>query len=127
MLVESCDQIVASTGDNVTNLLSKEQEPIPESFDYTTNEGKNVLSTWIHGIEKIPPFSWLEKVAKLGERGANKIIEGLSFITNKLGGGTDDTVCGIKSTGLIFSLLIFTPYILLPVMQFIKPYLFPYA
>lgn len=49
------------------------------------------------------------------------------FITNKLGGGTDDTVCGIKSTGLIFSLLIFTPYILLPVMQFIKPYLFPYA
>ena len=49
------------------------------------------------------------------------------FITNKLGGGNNNTVCGIKSTGLIFSLLIFTPYILLPVMQFIKPYLFPYA
>jgi hypothetical protein len=41
--------------------------------------------------------------------------------------GDNDVACGIKSTGLIFSLLIFTPYILLPVMQFIKPYLFPYA
>ena len=68
------------------SFFTKEQEPIPESFEYQTNEGKNVLSTFIHGIEKIPPFSWLHKVASLGEKGVNKIIEGLSFITNKLGG-----------------------------------------
>jgi len=68
------------------NFFSNEQKPIPESFEYVTNEGKNVLSTFIHGIEKIPPFSWLHKVASLGEKGTGKIIEGLSFVTNKLGG-----------------------------------------
>lgn len=68
------------------SFFTKEQEPIPENFEYITNEGKNVLSTFIHGIEKIPPFSWLHKVATLGEKGAGKIIEGLSYITNNLGG-----------------------------------------
>jgi len=68
------------------NFFTKDQEPIPESFEYQTNEGKNVLSTFIHGIERIPPFSWLHKVASLGEKGANKITEGLSWITDKLGG-----------------------------------------
>jgi len=82
---ELLGSLLTKMKDNLGNFLSKEQEPIPENFEYT-NEGKNVLSTWIHGIEKIPPFSWLEKVAHLGEKGANKIIEGLSFITNKLGG-----------------------------------------
>lgn len=76
------DSIKKSLG----SFFTKEQEPIPENFEYKTNEGKNVLSTFIHGIEKIPPFSWLHKVATLGEKGVNNIIEGLSFITNKLGG-----------------------------------------
>lgn len=78
--------LVGSMKKSITNFLSNEQNPIPENFEYITNEGKNVLSTWVHGIEKIPPFSWLEKVATIGEKGANKVIEGLSLLTNKLGG-----------------------------------------
>lgn len=77
---------LTSIKNSLGGFFTKEQEPIPESFEYETNEGKNVLSTFIHGVEKIPPFSWLHKVATLGEKGANKIIEGLSWITDKLGG-----------------------------------------
>lgn len=71
---------------NLGKFFSKEHEPIPESYNYGLNEGKNVLSTFIHGVEKIPPFSWLHKVASIGEKGTGKIIEGISFITDKLGG-----------------------------------------
>lgn len=38
-----------------------------------------------------------------------------------------NNICGIKSTGFLLSLLIFTPYILLPIITFLKPYLYPYA
>lgn len=75
--------IMKSMKDNLSNFFSKEQEPIAEAL---INEKGNVISTMVHGIEKIPPFSWLHKVAHLGEKGADKIIEGLSFLTNKLGG-----------------------------------------
>lgn len=79
--------MIDSMKKSLGSFFTKEQEPIPESFDFESiDEGKNVLSTFIHGIEKIPPFSWLHKVASLGEKGANKIIEGLSLLTNKLGG-----------------------------------------
>jgi hypothetical protein len=73
----------------LSSLFSKDYEEvaIPESFDFESiDEGKNVLSTLIHAIEKVAPFSWLHKLAQAGEKGANKIIEALSWVTNKLGG-----------------------------------------
>jgi hypothetical protein len=68
---------------NLTNFLTKEQTPIAESM---LNEGGNVISTLVHGIEAIPPFSWLEALAKSAEKGAAAIINALSSLTQKLGG-----------------------------------------
>lgn len=50
------------------------------------NEAGNIVGTVVHFIEKYPPFSWLAEVAKLGEKGANALIKGLSSVTQKLGG-----------------------------------------
>lgn len=68
---------------NFTNFLSKEQNPISESI---LNEGDNVIATLVHGIENIPPFSWLETIAKSGEKGAATVIAAVSSLTQKLGG-----------------------------------------
>jgi hypothetical protein len=68
---------------NLTNFLNKEQTPIAESM---LNEGGNVISTLVHGIESIPPFSWLEALAKSGEKGAAAVVAALSSLTQKLGG-----------------------------------------
>lgn len=68
---------------NFTEFLSKEQTPISESI---LNEGANVIATLVHGIENIPPFSWLETIAKSGEKGAATVIAGVSSLTQKLGG-----------------------------------------
>lgn len=71
-----------STDDKVGDFFQKDQEALAESL----NEGKNVIATMVHGLESIPPFSWLHKVAKAGEAGANKLFDYLSKITDKLGG-----------------------------------------
>jgi len=77
-------KLLGSTEKNLTDFMSKEQEPIAESI----NEGKNVIATLVHGIESIPPFSWLHKVAQAGEAGAASVIKAISTLTNKLGGPT---------------------------------------
>lgn len=43
---------------------------------------KKILST----VEKIPPFSWLNSIAHLAEKGFNKTFEGLSKLSKNLGG-----------------------------------------
>jgi hypothetical protein len=72
-----------SITNNFSSFLSKEQTPIAESM---LNEGGNVISTLVHGIESIAPFSWLEYIAKSGEKGAASIIAALSSLTHNLGG-----------------------------------------
>lgn len=49
----------------MSDFLSKEQTPISESL--LLEEKGNVIATLVHGLEKIPPFSWLHKVAQAGE------------------------------------------------------------
>lgn len=68
----------------MSDFLSKEQTPISESL--LLEEKGNVIATLVHGLEKIPPFSWLHKVAQAGEAGSNKLISALSTLTEKLGG-----------------------------------------
>lgn len=68
---------------NFTEFLSKEQTPISESI---LNEGANVIATLVHGVESVPPFSWLEEVQKSAEKGAATVIAGVSSFTQKLGG-----------------------------------------
>jgi hypothetical protein len=81
---EFLGKLTSSVEKNMTDFTTKEQEPIAESFNI--NEGKNVISTLIHGLESIPPFSWLQEVAKAGEAGTNNLIKAISDLTKKLGG-----------------------------------------
>jgi hypothetical protein len=76
-------KLLGSTEKNMTDMLSKEQEPVAESI---VNEGKNVIATLVHKVEDIPPFSWLHKVAQAGEAGAAALIKMISEVTQKLGG-----------------------------------------
>lgn len=77
-------KLLGSCEKNMGDFLSKEQDPIAEGM---INEEKgNVISTLIHGIEKIPPFNFLQQIANTGEAGANKLINVISNVTNKLGG-----------------------------------------
>lgn len=78
-------KIMASTDTNLTQFLSNEQEPVVESLE-TLNEGGNVISTLVHKIEAIPPFSWLHKIAVAAEKGINYLIKAISDLTVALGG-----------------------------------------
>lgn len=64
---------------NLTKHLKGDVEPIAESKG-------NVISTLVHSLESVPPFSWLHKVKEAAEKGANQFIDFLSNITKKLGG-----------------------------------------
>lgn len=67
-------------------LTSEEKEmPVAEKIQII-KEGSNMIDKLVHGLNSIPPFSWIDKLQKVGEKGANFIIEQLSFITQKLGG-----------------------------------------
>jgi hypothetical protein len=79
--------------ESMTKFFSSDQEGVSDKDIQMANEslnlimeGGNVIATMVHGLEKIPPFSWLHKVATAGEKGANVLIEFLSNITKKMGG-----------------------------------------
>jgi hypothetical protein len=80
---EFISKIISSNEKNMTDFLSKEQEPVVESMIL---EKGNVIATLVHGIESVPPFSWLHKLAQAGEAGASQFIKLLSDITTKMGG-----------------------------------------
>jgi hypothetical protein len=75
--------VLSSTEKNMTDFLSKEQEPIVESMIL---EKGNVIATLVHGVEKIPPFSWLHKLSQAGAAGASQFVKLLSDVTNQMGG-----------------------------------------
>jgi hypothetical protein len=75
-------KIINVSKDNLTNFLSSDQS----TNEQLINEGGNVIATLVHGLEKLPPFSWLSEVQKAGEAGANKVVEMVSNLTVKLGG-----------------------------------------
>lgn len=97
------DKITNSTDKNLSKFLKKEQEPIAESM---INEKGNVISTLVHGIEEIPPFSWLAKVAKSGEAGANKLIDVLSNLTQKMGGPKFELPVIAVLIGIVFEQIV---------------------
>lgn len=77
----------AQITNGLTKFLSSEDKEIPISEKLSIiKEGSNMLDKLVHGLNSIPPFSWIDKLQKVGERGANFIIKQLSFITEKLGG-----------------------------------------
>jgi hypothetical protein len=80
---EFLSKLINSSQENLSDFLSKEQEPVVESL---LLEKGNVIATLVHGIESIPPFSWLHKLAQAGEAGASQFIKFLSDITTKIGG-----------------------------------------
>ena len=71
----------------MTKFLTSEDKEVPISEKIQIiKEGNNMIDKLVHGLNSIPPFSWIDKLQKIGEKGANFIIEQLSFITEKLGG-----------------------------------------
>lgn len=74
---EFLGKLTDTTKNKLSEFLSRNQQPMNES---------NVIATFVHGIERIPPFSWLADVQKAGEAGANKLISQISDLTVKLGG-----------------------------------------
>jgi len=71
---------LAQTG--LTTFFTNNQTPISENM---INEA-NVIATLVHGIEKIPPFSILHKIASSAEKGINVIFHLLSEFTKSVGG-----------------------------------------
>jgi len=68
---------------NLSSFFGSEQEAVVESL---LLEKGNVLSTLVHKIEAVPPFSILHKIASGAEKGANVLIQGASEFTKKMGG-----------------------------------------
>lgn len=79
--------LLKTSNNNMSDFFSKEQTPVVESMLITEEKG-NVIATLVHSIEKVPPFNWLHSVAKSGEAGANKLIDSISSLTQKLGGNS---------------------------------------
>lgn len=95
---EFMGKLLGSTEKNMTDMLSKEQEPVAESI---INEGKNVIATLVHKVESIPPFSWLHEVAKAGETGAAAIVKSISNLTQKLGGPSFELPVIVLLVGIV--------------------------
>ena len=77
----------AQISNSLTRFLSSEDKEIPVAEKLNIiKEGSNMLDKLVHGLNSIPPFSWIDKLQKIGEKGANFIIKQLAFITEKLGG-----------------------------------------
>jgi len=77
------DIISSKVSDGITKVITSEDgKPVTEALEM----GKNVISTLIHGIEKVPPFNWLNKVKEMGEKGANSIVGAVSYFTKNIGG-----------------------------------------
>ena len=71
----------------MTKFLTSEDKEVPVAEKIQIiKEGSNMIDKLVHGLNTIPPFSWIDKLQKIGEKGANFIIQQLSFITEKLGG-----------------------------------------
>jgi hypothetical protein len=70
----------------MTKFLSSEDNEVAvaEKIQYITES--NMIGKLVDGISHIPPFSWLHQVQHMGEKGAQNIIKGLSFVTQKMGG-----------------------------------------
>lgn len=96
-------KLLGSADKNMTEFLNKEQEPIAEAM---MNEGKNVIATLVHGIESIPPFSWLYQVARAGEAGAAAIIKQISNVTQKLGGPAFELPVIVLLVGIVIEQLV---------------------
>ena len=96
-------KLLGSAEKNMTDFLNKEQEPIAESV---LNEGKNVISTLVHGIESVPPFSWLQQVARVGEAGAAAIVKAISGVTKQLGGPAFELPVIVLLVGIVIEQLV---------------------
>lgn len=59
---------------------------LAEAPNESIKNSKDILSNLIHGIEKIPPFSYLHSIAHNAESGINYLISGLSKLTKAMGG-----------------------------------------
>ena len=100
---EFMGKLLGSADKNMTDMLSKEQEPVAESV---MNEGKNVIATLVHKVEEIPPFSWLHSVAKAGEAGAAAIVKAISGVTQKLGGPAFELPVIVLLVGIVIEQLV---------------------
>lgn len=74
---------------------------ISEKLEMIT-EGSNMIDKLVHRLNSKPPFSWLEEIQKIGEKGSNLIIKQLSLITNKLGGPYFDLPVIASLLGIAF-------------------------
>ena len=96
-------KLLASKEKNMTEFLSKEQEPIAEAM---LTEGKNVIATLVHGVERFPPFSWLHKIAQAGEAGAAALVKAISELTQKLGGPSFELPVVVLLVGIVIEQII---------------------
>lgn len=80
------DKIIDSITKSLTSFLSGEDKeaPVVERLQYLTEA--NMIDKLVGRLSHIPPFSWLHDVQHMGEKGASAIINGLSSVTQKLGG-----------------------------------------
>lgn len=62
------------------NTFKTSESFVMESLDI------NVIEHLISHLHKLPPFAWLDMLHHKGTKGAEHIINGLSYITTKLGG-----------------------------------------
>lgn len=86
------NKLVQHIKNSLTSILSGDKQPVVENIEYmrmfneNVDMGHNVIQKLVHGIESLPPFSWLNNLKGLAEKGINYLVEGLSNITEKLGG-----------------------------------------
>jgi len=86
------DNLLKYVRNALNAVLVGDKQPVVENIQYmklcleNAEMGNNVIQKLVHGIESLPPFSWLHNLKNLAEKGVNSVIEGLSFITEKLGG-----------------------------------------
>ena len=80
------DSLTKNITDNIKPLLVKNDLPVMATEAMVAEGNDNVISKLLGNVAHIPPFSWLHDLAHLGQTAANKVIAGLSKLTQNLGG-----------------------------------------
>jgi len=77
---------------SLIELLSGDKQPIVENLQImkqyineSADMGHNVIQKLVHGIETLPPFSWLHNLKGLAEKGIDKFVEGLNSLNKNVG------------------------------------------
>lgn len=86
------DKLVAVIKTSFTELLAGDKQPLVEKVEAmkaylneSADMGNNVIQKLVHGVEQLPPFTWLHNLKHAAGQGIDKFIQALNVVNKNVG------------------------------------------